>query len=144
MRKVGSQMQCVFATGNIASLRGLWGFVTEIIYLFILYSARAKWVLVFFFPCVMRPARAKRVQVFFFFFFLCVLWGQHKQSECFFFSARAKRVVFFFFFHVLFCFICVMRPARAKRVFFFFFQHERSECWFFFFFSVFINSFPWV
>ena len=129
----------------IASLRGLRGSVTEIIYLFIylfiLFSARAKRVLFFslcheastsegsagfffffffffnIYMCVMRlflffPC----VMVFFFFFFLiyiCVLWGQHKQSEC-------------FFFHVLF-YLCYETRTSEASVFFFFFFFSTSE-----------------
>ena len=110
----------------------------------------------------------ERSECFFFFMFCFVLFYlcyETRMSEAsvffFFFSAQAKRVLFFFFQHerseffffsclVLFCFICVMRPARAKRVFFCLFVCFSARAkrvlvfFFFFFFSVFMKSFPWV
>ena len=106
-----------FFTVTLASLRGLRGFVTEIIYLFIYFvfstSEASAGVFLCVGVCVMGPARAKRVLFFFFFF-----------------SARAKRVLVFF---LCVC-VCVMGPARAKRVlFFFFFFSARAKRVFFFF-----------
>ena len=84
-----------------------------------------------------RPSGLSLVLAFF--LYIYVLWGQHKQSECFLFcfvfSTSEASAFFFFllFFLVLFCFICVMRPARAKRVFFFSARAKRVLFFFFFF-----------
>ena len=97
--------------GNLASLRGLRGFVTEIIYLFIYlfcFQHERSECLFFFCVCVCHGASTSEASAVFFFhvlfcFVLSVLWDPHEWSEWFFFvfvffSISEASAVFFFFF----------------------------------------------